>query len=64
MVQMSEALKAAMASAAAKSSAGSNATDQLRPGVIPIAAQSDERTGAAGAGAAGGNAVEAFGQAR
>ena len=52
MVQMSEALKAAMASAAAKSSAGSNATDQLRPGVIPIAAQSDERTGAAGAGAA------------
>lgn len=52
MVQMSEALKAAMASAAAKSSAGSNATDQLRPGLIPIAAQSDERTGAAGAGAA------------
>lgn len=36
MVQMDEALRAAMASAAAKSAAGSNATDQLRPGVIPI----------------------------
>ncbi len=36
MVEMSEALRAAMASAAAKSAAGSNATDQLRPGIVPI----------------------------
>lgn len=39
MVQMSEALSAAVASAAAKAAAGSNATDQLRPGVIPIVTQ-------------------------
>lgn len=36
MPEMSEALKAAVASAAAKAAAGSNATDQLRPGVVPI----------------------------
>ncbi|GAB2495083.1 dihydroorotate dehydrogenase-like protein [Luteococcus sediminum] len=37
--QMSEALRAAMASAAAKSAAGSNATDLLRPGIVPIQEQ-------------------------
>ncbi|MGO4958250.1 dihydroorotate dehydrogenase-like protein [Luteococcus sp. Sow4_B9] len=39
MAEISEALKAAMASAAAKSAAGSNATDQLRPGIVPIQEQ-------------------------
>ncbi|MEL4505544.1 dihydroorotate dehydrogenase-like protein [Luteococcus sp. H138] len=36
MPEMDEALKAAIASAAAKSAAGSNATDKLRPGIVPI----------------------------
>lgn len=48
MAEMTEALRAAIASAAAKSAAGSNATDQLRPGVVPITV-----TGSAGGGVTG-----------
>lgn len=42
MLEMDEALRAAAASAAAKAAAGSNATDQLRPGVVPIVAHESD----------------------